>query len=607
MDLNKKLEELKPYQLNCNVFDVYSYNGLTMQDLLCQFFTKINECITVSNETIDLAKWLVNEGLEIEVVKKLMLWLEDGTLENIINVNIFNTLNEKINVLKLREVNIIEFGGDPTGQKDSSIALQNAINSLNDTANSSYKSKGGRVKVPQGNYKLENSILLKSQIELVGDGLGITNFIPKIDGGFIFYTDIPNDGSSCVNLHLRDFSIVDETLERWGGTFGNKYNRPNIGGIKLSHCFSCSMTRVGIYNLRKQAYVFEQVMDTYLTDCEFQMCGSESVPMVEYLSGYTDLTNAIHVNNCRFENGGYLSIGDDIRPQRELYFNNTKFENIHIKVFGVNNLNFNNSTFTGNNDVNDGYIFSAIKSNTGNNNITFSSCIYQSGKPNVKRGLDLRNVLSCKVVNCSFDLMFQSILADNTTIGLLINNNNFTRCNTPLISVKDNVNILNNNVIYASGSDYTIKFKDNCNVQGNRLISNVTDEENGLYGEISNYVCNNFISEGFKKQITLNGIGNIIQDNFCTTIEADTLNNKKQKNMSTNITSWGGENIGDIKLDGDVVVVTGETEPFFLQGVFFGDVRPVKKVFGTIFFDTNINKPIFWEGNKWIFFDGTDA
>ena len=99
MDLNKKLEELKPYQLNCNVFDVYSYNGLSMQDLLCQFFTKINECINVSNETIDLAKWLVNEGLEIEVVKKLMLWLEDGTLENIINVNIFNTLNEKINGL----------------------------------------------------------------------------------------------------------------------------------------------------------------------------------------------------------------------------------------------------------------------------------------------------------------------------------------------------------------------------------------------------------------------------------------------------------------------------------------------------------------------------
>ena len=60
MKISSKLNELKPTDLNCNVFDVYSYDGLSMQDLLCQFFTKINECITVSNETIDLAKWLVN-------------------------------------------------------------------------------------------------------------------------------------------------------------------------------------------------------------------------------------------------------------------------------------------------------------------------------------------------------------------------------------------------------------------------------------------------------------------------------------------------------------------------------------------------------------------
>ena len=132
MELNKKLEELKPYQLNCNVFDVYSYNGLSMQDLLCQFFTKINECITVSNETIDLAKWLVNEGLEIEVVKKLMMWLEDGTLENIINVNLFNTLNEKINGLSsqlehMAIINVDYFGAVGDGQNDDTEAIKNCI------------------------------------------------------------------------------------------------------------------------------------------------------------------------------------------------------------------------------------------------------------------------------------------------------------------------------------------------------------------------------------------------------------------------------------------------------------------------------------------------
>lgn len=112
MDLNKKLEQLKPKQLNCNVFDVYSYNGLTMQDLLCQFFTKINECITSTNETINLTEWLVNVGLEEEVIKKLMDLIKDGTVEKLINVNLFDSLNNKINNLgsKLEdEVNKLDF------------------------------------------------------------------------------------------------------------------------------------------------------------------------------------------------------------------------------------------------------------------------------------------------------------------------------------------------------------------------------------------------------------------------------------------------------------------------------------------------------------------
>ena len=91
-----KINELKPYDLNCNIFDVYSYDGLSMQDLLCQFFTKINECINTSNETIDLTTWLVNEGLKQETVLKITEMLNDGTFENLINVNLFENLNSKI-------------------------------------------------------------------------------------------------------------------------------------------------------------------------------------------------------------------------------------------------------------------------------------------------------------------------------------------------------------------------------------------------------------------------------------------------------------------------------------------------------------------------------
>lgn len=162
MDLNKKLEELKPYQLNCNVFDVYSYNGLTMQDLLCQFFTKINECITVSNETIDLAKWLVNEGLEIEVVKKLMIWLEDGTLENIINVNLFNTLNEKISGFSSQLEQNVNYIND-IGVNIKSLGAKG--DGLTDDTNAILKASklGCKIFFPKGEYVLNTNKIDLSQ------------------------------------------------------------------------------------------------------------------------------------------------------------------------------------------------------------------------------------------------------------------------------------------------------------------------------------------------------------------------------------------------------------------------------------------------------------
>ena len=90
------IENLKKEHLNCNIFSVYDYDGLSINELLCQFFTKINECVDVSNNTIKLSEWLVNEGLSVEVSKNIERWLHDGTLNNIINRDIFNELNNKL-------------------------------------------------------------------------------------------------------------------------------------------------------------------------------------------------------------------------------------------------------------------------------------------------------------------------------------------------------------------------------------------------------------------------------------------------------------------------------------------------------------------------------
>ncbi len=250
MDLNKKLEELKPQHLNCNVFDVYSYNGLTMQDLLCQFFTKINECITVSNETIDLAKWLVNEGLEIEVAKKLVMWLEDGTLENIINVNLFNSLNEKINGLSSQlehvVINVKNFGAKGDGNTDDSQAIQNAIDSAN---------IGDKVFVPHGTYICNNLVINKAiQFECYGDlkinsDSGVLVTIGCVDkkiegfkGNFKLIKSMINYNENSKGIKLINSDASEITIDKCinftkgiileGNTGGCAYNNIYFGSIK---------------------------------------------------------------------------------------------------------------------------------------------------------------------------------------------------------------------------------------------------------------------------------------------------------------------------------------------------------------------------------------
>lgn len=93
-----KITEIKKHEtiINDNRFSVYNYCGVSIQSVLNKFFTKINACVEFTNKTLDLAEWLVNEGLSLEVSKKLQIWLEDGTLQQIINQEIFGNINAKL-------------------------------------------------------------------------------------------------------------------------------------------------------------------------------------------------------------------------------------------------------------------------------------------------------------------------------------------------------------------------------------------------------------------------------------------------------------------------------------------------------------------------------
>ncbi|MGL5718735.1 MAG: glycosyl hydrolase family 28-related protein [Paraclostridium sp.] len=249
MNFENKMEQLKRHDLNCNIFSAYDYNGLTMQELLCQFFTKINECVDFSNQTLDLANWLVNEGLSQEVVKKLMIWLEDGTLENLINVNLFKSLNDKIDVLnteletitKKTYISVTDYGAKGDGITDDTESVQKALNDIK--ANSV-------LYFPRGSYKIKTLVIPKNKIglKLFGDSMETTKLIFSTVkafsclSGYITFKDMEVQGCGIDNSLLfsddRDELTADFDITLKYCLFTKSQNLVNVNGrgVTLEGC-----------------------------------------------------------------------------------------------------------------------------------------------------------------------------------------------------------------------------------------------------------------------------------------------------------------------------------------------------------------------------------
>ena len=75
---------------------VYEFNDYTLNELICKLAQKMDEVITQSNESFNYLDWLKGQGLSDEFIKIMEQWKENGTLETLINEQLFNDLNTKI-------------------------------------------------------------------------------------------------------------------------------------------------------------------------------------------------------------------------------------------------------------------------------------------------------------------------------------------------------------------------------------------------------------------------------------------------------------------------------------------------------------------------------
>ena len=91
------INKLNRYDLNCSVFNSYDFDDcMSLNELLCRFFTKINECIEASNKSLNLLEWLHEVGLKEEVVTLLSEWKDNGTLAELISDQILTEIRQNI-------------------------------------------------------------------------------------------------------------------------------------------------------------------------------------------------------------------------------------------------------------------------------------------------------------------------------------------------------------------------------------------------------------------------------------------------------------------------------------------------------------------------------
>ena len=79
---------------------VYGYDDYTQLEINSKLIQKMDEVIENCNNAYEYVDWLKEQGLSDEVINTLLAWKEDGTLENIINQNVFNELNSKVDTFQ---------------------------------------------------------------------------------------------------------------------------------------------------------------------------------------------------------------------------------------------------------------------------------------------------------------------------------------------------------------------------------------------------------------------------------------------------------------------------------------------------------------------------
>lgn len=298
MTVSKQLiQNIEELRKSLNEISVYDFDVYTSMELYYKIANKLNEVIKelmrfeglVSDEVVEQNEkliYLIGEGLNIEVVKKINQMIEDGTMDSIINHNVFNSLNNKIDECKEELTSQIK---EIENNRIKEVLLTD-FESFQECVDYCY-TNNKIMRIPKGTHTITETVNVKG-VTIIGDGCNNTTVVLTDCDGFLL-----DEYNSQKNVTISDFSIYSKSQNMYeicGIKFkeqtGSKRSRgyklknlyfENLGcAIELSDCFRVGISKININNCYRSILIKGQVVQLTCSDiisnCDISDCATSS-------------------------------------------------------------------------------------------------------------------------------------------------------------------------------------------------------------------------------------------------------------------------------------------------------------------------------------------
>ena len=184
----------------------YDFEGFTTQEVWSRIAQRMNIIIEHFNyldskfnnqkENIDKKlDYLLNEGLTEQVARQIVIRIDDGTMQELINTNVFNSLNTTI------ENNKLDIESKLNNYKEeNNTELNNINNELNEKINSNKQEIDNKINTINNNlsnYMLKSDLITESGSITLGENIKIA---ADLDGKQLFTLEKNKEGIIIGNI-----------------------------------------------------------------------------------------------------------------------------------------------------------------------------------------------------------------------------------------------------------------------------------------------------------------------------------------------------------------------------------------------------------------------